>query len=56
MDKNLLKYESNENLVEFFVEEYSKNKLPIPISFRDIFPNMNKLERYTHLIHIVYLL
>ena len=51
MDKNLLKYESNENLVEFFVEEYSKNKLPIPISFRDIFPNMNKLERYTHLIH-----
>jgi hypothetical protein len=51
MDKRLLKYKSNEKMTEFFVEEYSRNNFPIPISFRDLFPNMNRLERYTHLIH-----
>lgn len=51
MDKSLLGYDSNEKLTKFFIEEYSKTNEPIPISFRDLFPSMNKLERYSHLIH-----
>ena len=51
MDKELLKYESNEELSEYFVREYSKTSTPIAISFRDLFPEMNRSDRYTHLIH-----
>ncbi|MDI9604850.1 MAG: DNA methyltransferase [Bacteroidota bacterium] len=51
MDKGLLKYESKEELIEFFVDNYSKNFQPISISFKELFPSMNKIERYTHLIH-----
>lgn len=51
MDKELLKYESNEKLSEYFIQKYSEAKVPIPISFRDLFSKMNRSDRYTHLIH-----
>lgn len=51
MNKKIFKYKSIEKMIDFFVEEYSRSHLPISISFRDLFPNMNKPERYTHLIH-----
>lgn len=51
MDKELLKYESNEKLTEYFIKQYSATKKPVPISFRDLFSKMNRSDRYTHLIH-----
>ncbi|MDR1556777.1 MAG: hypothetical protein LBS88_07070 [Tannerellaceae bacterium] len=51
MDKGLLEYKSNEKLTEFLIKEYSKTNQPIAISFRDLYPSMNKSDRYTHLIH-----
>jgi DNA modification methylase len=43
--------DSNESLAESFVRNYSANSEPIPISFRTLLPEINKTERYTHLIH-----
>jgi DNA modification methylase len=51
MDSNLIGYDSNEELTDFFVKEYSVTNLPITISFRDLFPSLNKSDRFTHLIH-----
>lgn len=51
MDKELLNYESNELMTEYFVNKYSETNEPISISFRDLFSNMNRIDRYTHLIH-----
>ncbi len=51
MDKDLLKYESNEKLTEYFVQKYSETLMPISISFRNLFPKLNRPDRYTHLIH-----
>jgi DNA modification methylase len=51
MDKDLFKYESCEKLTEYLMQKYSENKVPIPISFRDLFSKMNRPDRYTHLIH-----
>ena len=44
-------YGSNEELTNYLIEEYSKTNSPITISFRDLFPNLNKSDRFTHLIH-----
>ena len=41
----------NEFLTECYVRDYSAKKEPIPVSFRTLFPNLNKSDRYTHLIH-----
>ena len=41
----------DKELSEYFVREYSKTSTPIAISFRDLFPEMNRSDRYTHLIH-----
>lgn len=51
MDKELLQYDSNEKLSEYFIQKYSETKTPIPISFRDLFSKMNRSDRHTHLIH-----
>ncbi|MDR0864913.1 MAG: site-specific DNA-methyltransferase [Candidatus Symbiothrix sp.] len=51
MNKKLLEYESNEKLTEYLIKEYSVSNAPISISFRDLLPQMNKSDRYTHLIH-----
>lgn len=51
MDKELLKYNSNEEITEYLISKYSETKKPIAISFRDLFSNMNRIDRYTHLIH-----
>lgn len=42
---------SIEELTESFVKKYSIDKEPISISFRMVFPEMNRIDRYTHLIH-----
>ena len=46
-----IRKETNESLAENFVRHYSVKNEPIPISFRTLFPNLNKSDRYTHLIH-----
>ncbi|KAA6335626.1 hypothetical protein EZS27_016168 [termite gut metagenome] len=51
MNERLIKYESNELLAGRFTRDYFANNKPIPISFRTLFPNLNKSDRYTHLIH-----
>ena len=51
MDKELVIYESNEKITEYYINKYSETNEPIPISFRDLFSNMNRIDRYTHLIH-----
>ena len=43
--------ESNNQHIELFLKKYSSNNLPIEISFRDILPSLNKIDRCTHLIH-----
>lgn len=51
MDEELLKHESNEELTEYFLKKYSENRTPISVSFRDLFSDLNRPDRYTHLIH-----
>lgn len=34
-----------------FLEEYSKNKEPIEVNFRELVPQLNKIDRATHIIH-----
>lgn len=34
-----------------YLNEYNKTKTPIEVSFRDLVPNLNRNDRYTHLIH-----
>jgi DNA modification methylase len=50
MSHRLVQYVSNESLAEQFEKSYSTNQEPISVSFRTLFPDLNK-ERYTHLIH-----
>lgn len=48
------KSELNRNIVELvhkFEQAYALNNEPIRIDFRKLCPNLNKLDRYTHLIH-----
>ncbi|MBW8049592.1 MAG: site-specific DNA-methyltransferase [Cytophagales bacterium] len=51
MNIDLIKFNTNEKLSEYFVKEYSINNKPIPISFRDLIPKLNNIGKYTHLIH-----
>lgn len=51
MDNQSLIGGSFESLTESFVKRYSHDKVPIPISFRSICPELNKVDRFTHLIH-----
>ncbi|WP_321515410.1 DNA methyltransferase [Marinifilum fragile] len=51
MDKSLLSFESREELIEYFIKEYSLNEQPITVSFRELFPELNRIDRYSHLIH-----
>lgn len=40
-----------EYYIEKFITEFSQKKEPIQINFREIIPEINSYERYTHLIH-----
>jgi DNA modification methylase len=51
MNKLFTGHDSNETLAERFEKSYSANNEPVPISFRTLFPDLNKSDRYTHLIH-----
>lgn len=43
--------ERNNKIVREFITRYSKNKRPIEVSFRDLLPELSKIDRHTHLIH-----
>lgn len=43
--------ERNNKIVRGFISQYSKNKRPIEVSFRDLLPELSKIDRHTHLIH-----
>jgi DNA modification methylase len=51
MDKLLLEFKSNEALTKYFVEKYQRFEEPIPVSFKDLLPHVNKVERFSHSIH-----
>jgi DNA modification methylase len=51
MNERFINHDSNEILAEGFEKSYSAKGGPIPISFRTLFPILNKSDRYTHLIH-----
>jgi DNA modification methylase len=51
MIKKYVENNSNELLAEQFAKNYSADNEPIPISFRNLYPNLNKPDRYTHLTH-----
>ena len=39
------------NQLEEYCQSYQKNGNPIPVNFRSMVPELNKPDRYTHLIH-----
>ena len=41
----------NNKIIASFLEKYSKTKRPIEVSFRELIPELSKIDRYTHLIH-----
>jgi len=47
----LIKDMKNEDIADYFCINYSANDEPISVSFRALFPNFKKTDRYTHLIH-----
>jgi len=51
MNKRLINHDSKEVLADRFEKNYTAYNKPIPISFRTLFPELNKSDRYTHLIH-----
>jgi len=51
MDIDLIKYNTNEKLSEYFLKEFSITNKPIPVSFRDLIPKLNSIGKYPHLIH-----
>ncbi len=40
----------NTTILEY-LDEYSKTRIPIEVSFRELVPDLNRNDRYTHLIH-----
>lgn len=40
-----------EELISKYLDEYSIKNEPISVSFRDIIPELNRIDRYSHLIH-----
>lgn len=42
---------TKEELINLFILEYSKDKMPIQVNFRDLVPQFTSSDRYTHLIH-----
>jgi DNA modification methylase len=46
-----LSNKTNEELALFFAGRYACTHKPIPVDFRRLFPNMNVIDRYTHMIH-----
>lgn len=43
--------EDTKQLIQRFCTEYSEQKQPVRINFRELVPELNSNERYTHLIH-----
>ncbi|NOS94349.1 MAG: hypothetical protein HOP30_20740, partial [Cyclobacteriaceae bacterium] len=43
--------ERNNRIIREFIDRYSKKKRPIEVSFRDLIPELSKIDRHTHLIH-----
>lgn len=51
MNKEVYKYVSNEDLAKSFAKEFAQTNEPISISFRSLFSDLNRIDRYSHLIH-----
>jgi tRNA G10 N-methylase Trm11 len=41
----------NDSLIESYIEQYSRDKKPIEVSFKSKLKHLNNSDRYTHLIH-----
>jgi DNA modification methylase len=50
MKDKIIFYNTDEQ-IEYFIEEYSKNKKPIEVSFKALLPDFKNTDRFTHLIH-----
>lgn len=48
--KPKIHYSINET-IECFISEYSKDKKPIEVSFKELLPELKNIDRHTHLIH-----
>jgi DNA modification methylase len=44
-------FATNEQLTDAFYKEYAVRQKPIAVSFRKLFPELNNMERFSHLIH-----
>lgn len=53
MDKLELKniYSRNDELTKAFIKEYSQNKQPVEVSFRELLSELKNIDRHSHLIH-----
>ncbi len=51
MNIDLINYNTNEKLSDYFVKEFSTFNEPIPVSFKDLIPKLNSNGKYPHLIH-----
>lgn len=43
--------DKNNKIIQGFIEEFSLNKQPIPVTFRELLPEIKSSDRYTHQIH-----
>jgi DNA modification methylase len=50
MDTEEISYR-NDLIIKKFIEDFSINRKPIEVSFRQLLPEIKNIDRYTHLIH-----
>ena len=50
MEKEQISKRNNE-IIEKFIKDFSIDKKPIEVSFRNLVPEIKNIDRYTHLIH-----
>jgi len=43
--------ERNDKIISDFIHQYSLNKSPIEVNFRNLSPEIKDIDRFTHLIH-----
>jgi SAM-dependent methyltransferase len=51
MKKGSKIHNSINEIIECYISEYSKDKKPIEVSFKELLPELKNIDRHTHLIH-----